>query len=409
MLSKPTPNKFLLSIAVTMMASAFSVPALAGSVIPVPTQPKTYIAPTVPNLDASGYILLDANSGKVLAEKNADAKLAPASLTKLMTMYVVSDALRAGSIHLDDKVRISTKAWQTGGSRMFVKVNDEVPVRDLIQGIVVASGNDASVAMAEFVAGTEDSFAGMMNAEAKSLGMTNSHFEDSNGLPNPNHYSTARDLSTLANAIIKNFPEDYKLYSEKWFSWNNIRQPNRNRLLWRFQYADGLKTGHTDEAGYCLVSSAVKDGTRLISVVMGAPSDSARTEDSIRLLTFGFRFFETHKMFEGNSKLAVAHVWKGQESEVNLGVTKDYYLTIPSGQSKNLQTQMIVQDLKAPIVKGQAYGKVNITLNNQVLASADLVALTDNPKGGFFRSISDSVRYSFHKLFTKSTDKVNNS
>lgn len=401
-------NPFKLLTLALVAGTLFTLTTHANPVIPIPTQPQPSISPSAPELNASGYILIDANSGKVLAEKNADSRLAPASLTKLMTMYIISGALKNGNIHLDDKARISTKAWQTGGSRMFVKVNDEVPVRDLIQGIVVASGNDASVAMAEYVAGTEDTFADMMNNAAKSIGMKNSHFMDSNGLPNANHYSTARDLSLLAQAIIRDYPEDYKLYSEKWFTFNNIKQPNRNRLLWRFQYADGLKTGHTDEAGFCLVGSAVKDGTRLISVVMGAPSDSVRTEDSIRLLTYGFRFYETHKLYDANAKLATARVWKGTQKEVNLGVTKDFYLTIPAGQYKNLQTTMEVSDLKAPIAKGQACGTITFSLSNQVIATEPLVALTDDPKGGIFRSVYDAVRFGFHKVFSKPNEKVNN-
>jgi D-alanyl-D-alanine carboxypeptidase (penicillin-binding protein 5/6) len=408
MLSKLTASKFLSVIALSAITSTLMINSFANPVIPIPTQPQVSISPSMPTLTASGYILMDANTGKIIAEKNSNARLAPASLTKLMTMYVISNALKNGSIHLDDKVRVSSKAWQTSGSRMFIKVNDEVPVRELLKGIVIASGNDASVAMAEYLAGTEETFANVMNQQAKTIGMNNSNFVDSNGLPNANHYSTAHDLALLAQAIIKNFPEDYRLYSEKWFAYNNIKQPNRNRLLWRFSYADGLKTGHTDEAGYCLVGSAMKDGTRLISVVMGEPSDSARTEDSIRLLTYGFRFFETHKLYNGDTKLAVARVWKGKNSEVNLGVAKDFYLTMPAGQYKNIQATLVVNDLKAPIVKGQPYGTLNITLNNQVLASEPLVALSDDPKGGFFRSISDSINFTFHKLFSRSNEKMNN-
>lgn len=385
--------------------SVFSSP-----VIPIPTHPSApTVTPSAPNINAKSYILMDAYSGKVLAEKDADEHLAPASLTKLMTMYVISHQLKSGTIHLDDKVRISTKAWQTGGSRMFIKVNDEVPVRDLLHGIVVASGNDASVAMAEYIAGTEEAFATLMNAEAKAIGMNNSHFVDSNGLPNPNHYSTAHDLALLAQAIIKNFPDDYRLYSEKWFSYNNIRQPNRNRLLWRFPYADGLKTGHTDDAGYCLVASALKDGTRLISVVMGAPSDNVRTESSIQLLTFGYRFFETHKLYGANSTLTRARVWKGEKKEVPLGLADDLVVTMPNGQYKNIQANIQLNDsIKAPIVKGQSYGVINILLNNQVLASRPLIALDDDNKGGIWRSLSDTVNYSFYKLFSKSTEKANN-
>lgn len=381
----------------------------ANPVIPVPTQPQPIMTPSTPNIDAQGFILMDANSGKILAEKNSDARLPPASLTKLMTMYVVSNALKSGSIHMDDKVRISEKAWRTGGSRMFVKVNDEVPVRNLLQGIVVASGNDASVAMAEYLAGTEDAFAGLMNTQAQLIGMKNSHFVDSNGLPNPNHYSTAHDLALLAQAIVKNFPEDYQLYSEKWFSYNNIRQPNRNRLLWRFQYADGLKTGHTEEAGFCLVGSASKDGTRLISVVMGAPSDSVRTEDSIRLLTYGFRFFETHKLYSGATALTQARVWKGEHKEVGLGVAKDFYVTMPAGQYKNVQaTMQLDEHIKAPVIKGQPYGTLKVTLNGQVIATEPLVALSDDKKGGIWRSVTDSLNFSFNKLFSRSNEKANN-
>lgn len=393
----------------TLIASLFSTVAIANPVIPVPTQPQPIIAPSAPNLGAQGYILLDANSGKVLAEKNADTRMAPASLTKLMTMYVISNAIKSGTIRTDDKVRISSKAWKTGGSRMFVKVNDEVPVGDLLQGIVVASGNDASVAMAEYLAGTEDAFASLMNAQAKAIGMTNSHFVDSNGLPNANHYSTPRDLALLAQAIIRNFPEDYRLYSEKWFKFNNIRQPNRNRLLWRFQYADGLKTGHTDEAGYCLVASAIKNGTRLISVVMGEPSDGARTEDSIRLLTYGFRFFETHKLYNGTTPLVDARVWKGKNKTTSLGLASDLYVTLPAGQYKNIKSHVQLDEpIKAPISKNEKYGTLYITLNNQILTSEPLIALSDDPKGGLWRRMSDSISFSFNKLFSKPQEKINN-
>ncbi len=383
--------------------------AFANPVIPIPTQPQPIITPSAPNIDAKSYILIDANSGKILAEKNSNARMPPASLTKLMTMYVVSNALKNGSIRLDDKVRISEKAWKTGGSRMFVKVNSEVPVRDLLQGIVVASGNDASVAMAEYLAGTENAFASVMNTQAKSLGMNSSHFVDSNGLPNPEHYATAHDLALLAQAIIRNFPEDYRLYSEKWFSYNNIRQPNRNRLLWRFQYADGLKTGHTDEAGYCLVASAIKDNVRLISVVMGAPSDKIRTEDSISLLTYGFRFFETHKLYNGATALTQVRVWKGTKKQMDAGLAYDMYVTTLPGQYKNIQASIQLNDsIKAPITKGQVLGKVNVTLNGQVIASQPLVALDNNAKGGLWRRMVDTVNAGFSKLFSKSHEQANN-
>lgn len=384
--------------------------ALANAVIAAPTQPQQPIfTPSSPNLDARGYVLIDAASGNVLAEKNADVRMAPASLTKLMSLYIISNALKNNVIHLDDKVRISAKAWHTGGSRMFVKAGDDVPVKDLLQGIIVASGNDATVAMAEYIAGTEETFATMMNTQAKNLGMDNSHFLDSTGLPNKDHFSTPRDLAKLAQAITQQFPEDYRLFSEKWFSYNGIRQPNRNRLLWRYQFADGLKTGHTEDAGYCLVSSAKKEGTRLISVIMGAPSDEARTEDSIRLLTYGFRFFETHKLYNASTSLTEARVWKGQHKDVSLGLAHDLYVTVPAGQYKNVTTSIQINEpLKAPILKGQTYGTVQIALNNHVIASQALIALADNGKGGVWRRVSDSFSFSFNKLFSHSNERANN-
>lgn len=386
--------------------------ALANPVIPIPTQPsQPSFTPSAPNLTATGFIMLDGTSGRILVEKNSDQRMPPASLTKLMTMYIVSAAVKAGQIKLDDKVLISKKAWQTEGSRMFVKVGTEVPVRELIQGVVVASGNDAAVALAEHIAGTEEGFADLMNQQAKALGMNNSHFVDSTGLPNENHYSTAHDLATLTQAYIKNFPEDYSLYSEKWYTYNNIRQPNRNRLLWRYQYADGLKTGHTKEAGYCLVGSAKKDGMRLITVVLGEPNDSARTEDSMRLMAFGFRFFETHKLYDANTPLVQARVWKGQKGEVPLGVTEDLYVTVPAGQYKKLAASMDLNNpLQAPVVKGQSYGNLIIKVGDQVVATKPLIALDSDDKGGFFRSMTDSVKYNIHKyLSSGGEEKLNRS
>lgn len=395
---------------IVSIITIFTSLAWANPVIPIATQPQQLsFTPSSPNINAQGYILMDANSGKVLAEKNADVKMPPASLTKLMTLYIISSAIKNGAIHTTDKVRISTKAWKTGGSKMFIKVNDEVSVADLIRGIAIASGNDASIAMAEYIAGSEDTFANMMNTQAKLLGMNNSHFLDSTGLPNPDHYSTPRDLAILAQAISKNFPEDHKLYAEKWFVYNGIRQPNRNRLLWRYQYADGLKTGHTDEAGYCLVSSATKDGMRLISVIMGAPSDLSRTEDSIRLLTYGFRFFETHKLEEAGKPLTTAAVLKGEKSEVPLGLVDAFYVTIPANQFKNMQQSFQINEpLKAPIIKGKPYGTVTLTVNNQVIATQPIVALETIGKGNFIHNFTNSISYQFHKFFSHSTEKANN-
>ncbi len=404
-----TPLKLPL-VVVLLTTSLLAQEAYANPVIPVPTQPQQQpiFTPSAPNLNATGYILMDASSGKILAQKDADKRMPPASLTKLMSMYIISSALKNGQIHLEDKVRISAKAWKTEGSRMFVKVNDEVPVKELLQGVIVASGNDAAVALAEHVAGTEENFTNILNQQAKLLGMNNSHFMDSTGLPNKDHYSTAHDLALLTQAYIKNFPEDYSYYSEKWFTYNGIRQPNRNRLLWRFQYADGLKTGHTNEAGYCLVGSAKKDGMRLISVVLGERSDQGRTEDSIRLLTYGFRFFETHKLYDAAKPLAQARVLAGVNTEVPLGVSNDLYVTVPTGQYKRLQIDLnINKPLKAPIVKGQPYGTLNVTLNNQIVASQPLIALEDDAQGNFWHRATDTLRYHLHKYFSKSNEQVN--
>lgn len=392
-----------------LLTSFISTTLFANPIIPIPTQPQQPIfTPSAPNLEATGYILVDATSSKIIAQKDADKRMPPASLTKLMSLYIISSAIKNGQIRLDDKVRISNKAWKTEGSRMFVKVGDEVPVRQLLEGIIVASGNDATVALAEYIAGSEDAFVSMMNQQAKILGMNNTHFVDSTGLPNPDHYSTPHDLAILTQHYIKNFPEDYSLYGEKWFTYNGIKQPNRNRLLWRFQYADGLKTGHTAEAGYCLVASAKKDGMRLISVIMGAPTDQARTEDSIRLLTYGFRFFETHKLYDATKALVKVRVWQGRNAETPLGLTEDFYVTVPSGQFKKLQADMALSSpIEAPIKKGDACGKVNVLLNNQTIGSQPLVALDDNPRGNLWRRAADSVKFKLHKYFSKTEEKLN--
>lgn len=401
--------KTIFTFALLLASFGLSALALANPIIPIPTQPQQlFITPSSPNLDATGYILIDATSGKILAQKNADGRVPPASLTKLMSLYIISSAIKSGSIKWDDKVRISTQAWKKEGSRMFVKAGDEPRVKDLLQGIIVASGNDATVALAEYIAGTEEAFTAMMNQQAALLGMKNSHFTDSTGLPNKDHYSTPHDLAILTQAYIKNFPEDYSFYSEKWFTYNGVRQPNRNRLLWRYPNADGLKTGHTNEAGYCLVGSAKKDGMRLISIVMGEPSDESRTEDSIRLLTYGFRFFETHKVYNAGTPLAEAPVWQGEKSEVPLGITEDLYVTVPTGQYKRLQSIVQIDNpLKAPITKGQVYGTLNMTLNNQVVVSRPLIALEDNMPGNLWRRAADSVKLNINKYFSKREEKIN--
>lgn len=376
-----------------------SVQLNALSKIKKTTRPPLIIPPP-PSINAKAYVLMDANSGTIIAKKNMDGRLPPASLTKLMTLYVISEALSRGQITLDDKVRISEEAWRRGGSRMFVKEGSSVPVKLLIQGIIVASGNDACVAMAQYIAGSESSFAALMNQTAKRLGMTNTHFVDSTGLPKPAHYATPHDLAILARALIQNFPQYYSWYKQKWIKYNGIRQPNRNRLLWRDPSVDGLKTGHTQAAGYCLISSGVRNSMRLISVVMGTPSDADRSNDSQALLNWGFRFYRSHKIFSANTAIAKPRVWFAKHKYASLGVTKDLYVTTPVGQFKNIKASMqLPSKLHAPIIKGQAYGKIQITLKDKPVATTDLVALDDDPKAGLWSRAIDHIELFFKGLF----------
>lgn len=404
-------NKKLITILMTVIifigVNAVATPtanlsATKSTTNSVNTAPAPSPTPAPPIIDAKGYILMDANSGAILASQNAETRMAPASLTKLMSMYLISQALAKGQIHLDDLVTISETAWRTGGSRMFVQVGTQVPVKDLIDGIVVASGNDATMAMAEYVGGNTQSFVDLMNKTAASLGMKDTHFMDPTGLPDPGHYSTPYDLAILSQAIIQDYPEDYKLYDQKWITYNHIKQPNRNRLLWRDPTVDGLKTGHTKEAGYCLIASAERNGMRLIAVVMGAPSDSSRADDTQALLNYGFRFFETHKLYAAGATLAQPRIWLAQNKHVPMGLSHDLYVTIPQGQYANLKAVMTLDKaLKAPIYKGQSYGSVVVTLNNQNIATAPLVALADDPQAGFFARILDHIKLFFHHLFNK--------
>ena len=395
----------LLPIAVGLIVTVLGSVSSADTIIPI-TAPSASMAssaqptltPIAPSVNAKAYLLMDANSGNILAGENVDERVPPASLTKMMTSYVISMALKEGRIHLEDLVTISEAAWKTGGSKMFVKVGDKVPVRDLMQGIIVDSGNDACVAMAEYVAGSQESFVGLMNQEAARLGMSHTHFVDVDGLPDPNHYSTAHDMASLARALVLDFPEDYKWYSQKWFAYNGIKQPNRNRLLWRDADVDGIKTGHTNDAGFCLVASGQKNGMRLISVVMGAPSDAMRAQDSQKLLTYGFRFFQSQKIYTADTKLATPRVWFGQSSQINVGLARDLYATLPAGQNKAPTTTMtFTSNLQAPIKKGDVVGQVNVVLNDKPIASAPLIALENVAKGGLWRSLVDKTSLLFHK------------
>ena len=358
------------------------------------------ITPAPPTLNAKAYILIDVNSGKIIAEKNSDEKLPPASLTKMMTLYVISSALRNEQIHLTDPVRISQEAWKIGGSRMFVKEGQQVSVEDLLKGIIVDSGNDACVAMAEHLGGSESGFTEIMNQQAKNLGMTNSHFTDSTGLPDKEHYTSAKDLAVLGRALVENFPQYYHWYKQKWFTFNGIRQPNRNRLLWRDSQVDGLKTGHTNDAGFCLVSSAKHDNMRLLAVVLGSPSETARADDSERLINYGFRFFETHELYKAGTTITELPLYKGTTNKMSVGLVADEYLTIPSGQYQRLSiTSKVPKYLQAPLEKGDKVGDLVIQFDNNIIASKPLYALQSAPQGGLYTRMKDSISLMFKRWF----------
>jgi len=392
-------------VLVTTMVTSFAVfsadiPLTNVNMAGKPVINKPMITPSAPVLNAKAYILIDVNSGKIIAEKNSEERLPPASLTKMMTLYVISNALRNEQIHLPDTVHISRDAWKIGGSRMFVKEGQDVAVEDLLKGIIVDSGNDACVAMAEHLGGSEPGFAEIMNQQALELGMKNSHFTDSTGLPDEQHYTTAKDLAILGRGLINDFPQYYHWYKQKWFTYNGIRQPNRNRLLWRNSQVDGVKTGHTNEAGFCLVSSAKRDDMRLLAVVMGSPSDSIRADDSERLLNYGFRFFETHPLFKAGHTIKETQVYKGASSKVNAGLLQDQYITVPNGQYQRLNTSAIVpKNLEAPIKKGDKIGELVVQFDDKAIDSFPLYALEDVPSGGIFTRAKDSIKLMFNSWF----------
>jgi len=352
----------------------------------------TLPVPAPPEVAAKNYILIDFASGKVLAEKNADEKIEPASITKLMTAYVVYKEIEASRLAMDDLVNISEKAWRMGGSRMYLEVNTKVSVHDLMKGLIIQSGNDASVALAEHIAGTEDAFVQLMNHYAAELGMTNTHFVNSTGWPDKEHLTTARDIATLSKAIIFEFPDHYSWYAEKEFTYNNIKQYNRNKLLWQDDSVDGLKTGHTDSAGYCLAASAIRDDMRVISVVLGTDSIKARASVSQAVLNYGFRFFESHTLYAANEVLSRPRVWSGETETMTVGLAHALGVTIPRGTYKELNATMdIDKNIEAPVRKGQQVGVVNITLNGELLETVPLVALEAINAGGFFQVAKDYV------------------
>ncbi|WPL19921.1 D-alanyl-D-alanine carboxypeptidase DacC precursor [Thiorhodovibrio winogradskyi] len=366
--------------------------ALPTALQAAPQSATTLVTPQPPELEAGGYVLMDFGSGKILVELNADERLAPASLTKIMTAYVVFSELAAGHLALDEDALISENAWRTGGSKMFIEVGKRVRIEDLLKGMIVQSGNDASVALAEHIAGSESAFADMMNAEAARLGMTGSHFTNAPGLPDPVHYTTPRDIAILTRAMIQDFPDYYGWYSQQEFTYNNIRQYNRNSLLRQDPSVDGVKTGHTEEAGYCLVASAKRNDQRMISVVMKTESTKARTRDSLALLNYGFRFFETIDLFPANKPVESLRIWKGESKALPVGPASKLSISIPRGSYEQIVTRLEVPpDITAPVEQGQRVGDIVVTLNDEELHRVPLVALEAVPRGGLIRRASDTV------------------
>lgn len=352
--------------------------------------------PDAPGVNARGFILTDHDSGQTLTESNADERLEPASLTKLMTAYVVFSELSAGHIALGDQVLVSEKAWRMPGSRMFIEVGTRVSVEELLKGMIIQSGNDASVALAEHVAGSEDAFADLMNEYARRLGLQGSHFVNATGLPDPEHYTTARDMARLASALIRDFPEHYAWHAQKSYTYNDITQHNRNRLLWRDESVDGLKTGHTEAAGYCLVASAKRDEMRLIAVVMGTDSEEARARESQKLLSWGFRFFETHRLYAAGQPIKEMRIWQGEVEQLPLGLQQDLYVTVPRGQYDKLNATMtLTRQLTAPATRGETFGTVRVTLGEQALAEQPLLALRDVAEGSLWQQARDAVLMMF--------------
>ncbi len=354
------------------------------------------LIPAPPRVNAKAYLLIDHNSGHILAEKNADKRIEPASLTKLMTAYVVLFEIERGGISLEDEVKISKKAWRMRGSRMFIEVDTYVSIEKLLKGLIIQSGNDAAVALAEHTAGNEASFVELMNQHAERLNLISTHFNNSTGWPDDNHYTTARDLAKLSQAIIKDFPKHYAWYKIKHYTYNKIPQDNRNRLLWLDDRVDGLKTGHTEAAGYCLIASAKENEMRLISIVTGTSKDDARIAASRKLLNYGFRFFETNLIHSANTEITNMRVWKGEEEQLSLGITKNLYITTPKGLLRKLKNNIKVEAMiEAPIAQGQSYGQLNIMLGNKKLATQELVALSSIKEGGLWRKLTDNIQLLF--------------
>ena len=376
---------------------AFALFVTAGT---ASAQSQSVLIPSPPAIAGSSWVLMDPLSGRVIMENNSNERLPPASLTKMMTAYIVERELDEGRISMSDMVPISVKAWRTEGSRTFVQEGTTVSVENLLKGVIIQSGNDASVALAEFIAGSEGAFVDIMNQQAQLLGMTNTNFQNATGLPAPDHFSTAYDLALLARAIIQDYPENYPLYAEKHFTYNNIRQPNRNALLWRDDSVDGLNTGHTEEAGYCLVASAKRNDTRLIASVMGTSSSEARAQEVQKMLNYGFRYYETERLFRAGQELVQAKVWGGQADQISVGMPEDVYVTIPRGSRNQLESTVDLDSvIKAPINVGDELGRVRVILDGETLVDEPVLALTEVPEGGLFKRLWDAIKLFFVQLF----------
>ncbi len=363
-------------------------------------QAESVIIPKPPVLNATAYVLMDAASGEILVQKNADKQLPPASMTKMMTSYLATHELALGNLNEQDQVPVSVKAWKMGGSKMFIREGRDVALIDLIKGVIIQSGNDASIAVSEFVAGSEDAFVDLMNRHAQRMGMVNTQFQNATGWPAKGHFSSAHDMAILAQGIINDHPEYYSLYKEKYFEFNKIRQPNRNKLLWRDPSVDGLKTGHTDEAGFCLTASAERNGMRLIAVVMGTKSENARATETQKLLTYGFRYFETHRLYEGAASIKTLPVWFGEETEFDIGIADDLFITVARGAKEQLQIETLTNEfIEAPLKAGESQGTLTIRLDDKVLAERPLVALTNVSEASFFSRVWDGIKLFFIKLF----------
>ena len=368
---------------------------IAGIILPILSSASSLV-PTAPQIKATSYILLDAQTNKVIVEYEADERNPPASLTKIMTTYLVEQMIQSGVVERSEKVPVSIKAWKAEGSKMFIREGTEVDFMDLLRGVVIQSGNDASIALAEFVAGDETSFAQMMNEQAEKLGMLNSNFVNSTGLPDEGHYSSARDMALLTKDMIKRFPEHYQLYSERSFKFNNIEQPNRNRLLRYDRSVDGVKTGYTKAAGYCLVASAERNGMRLISVVMGAENDDSRVRESQKLMTYGFRNFETSTIYEESEIVKSAPLFYGVEEVISLGVSENVSVTIPRGSYEKLEAQIKVPKIiEAPVRKGDVLGELLLVMDEEAIYRTSVISLENYEQAGFFSRFSDYLELIF--------------